>query len=282
MDKTIGPFATLRLLKAALLAASSLSGLSLGAGTAQAQEACVTVTTVFPILFPARMSVGEGVQVFVNARNGTRTFPRQVFVPGQVGGDVCDAGTCRTSGKVCVVDADCTIDLRVQLACRTSMCAEPLPGTLVYLDPGGNGCVTSVPGVAGCAPESKDPNSPLFNNVIVTLAGGAANAIPIIANGEVQLARIQTTATSPVRTNSSGFFQTRVGSVTDFFYTDDLACVDPVSGGGGDSASAQFSPAATSRSTSRSPVTAARPSSTRTFVSMNEAEREVAGLKAAQ
>ncbi|MFM8409644.1 MAG: hypothetical protein ACKOCT_05140, partial [Alphaproteobacteria bacterium] len=36
----------------------------------------------------------------------------------------------------------------VVLACKETNCATPLPGTLTFQNPGGNGCVSNVAGVA--------------------------------------------------------------------------------------------------------------------------------------
>lgn len=214
--------------------------LLLAAGApARAQEACVSVTTVFPTVLPTSLATGDLATIAVNARNSTRTVPSMTPVPGQVGGDVCNAGTCDISGKGCVVDADCTIDLKVQLACQGPMCLNPLPGTLVFNPQAGNGCLSSLAGVMSCL---ADPGDPL-NSVIVRLAGGAANAIPIGAGGaEIVVATLRATATTPIPPGISpnGFFFVRSESLSDFFFTDSALCQAPVTGGGADSTLAQY------------------------------------------
>jgi hypothetical protein len=207
---------------------------------AQAQEACVSVTNLFPTTLPTSMSTGDLVTINVNARNTSRTAPSMVFVPGQVGGDTCVANVCRIGGGACATDANCTIDLKVQMACDSSTCVTPLPGTLTFSPQAGNGCLSSMPGVMSCFADPGDPD----NSVIVRLAGGAANAIPIGANSEIVVAQIRAIATTPIppAVDPNGFFFVRSESIGDFFITTSGLCLAPVTGSGEDTTIAQYQP----------------------------------------
>lgn len=211
-----------------------------GASTAHAQmaEACSSVTTSFPTVAPTDLLTGTPVTIDVRFQNATRTQPSMTFVPGQVGGDTCVANTsCNISGKACTTDADCTVQFALFLACTTSTCAIQLPGTLNFVPQGGNGCLTSMAGVLGCAIDAGNPN-----RVLVTLAGGAANAIPIGANAEILIAQVRATAGIPIPMviDPNGGFEVRVVSLTDVFFTDSPLCLAPVTGAGDDSTSARF------------------------------------------
>jgi hypothetical protein len=205
---------------------------------AQAQT-CVSVTTAFLDMSPTQLEPGDQVTLDVMVQNASRTQPGGTFVTGQVGGDVCMAGTCDLSGKACLTDAECTIQFRIFLACLASNCAVELPGTLVFQPTGGNGCLSSMAGVMDCAIEPGNPN-----RVLVTLAGGAANAIPIGANSEILVAQVRAIASIPISEvlDPLGDFEVRVDGLSDFFVTNDPLCVAPVSGGSGDSSSARFPP----------------------------------------
>ena len=79
--------------------------------------------------------------------------------------------------------------INVVLACKDTSCVTPLPGTLTFQNPGGNGCVTSLTGVASCA--STGPNT-----VVITINQDIT--LPPFPT-PIDIATIRLKATSPVK-----------------------------------------------------------------------------------
>ena len=84
----------------------------------------------------------------------------------------------------------------VFLACADTNCTTPLPGTLTFQDPGGNGCVANTAGVASCAASGT-------NKVVITIASDIT--LPAFPTS-IDIATIQLQATTAISSPLTGLF----------------------------------------------------------------------------
>src|SRR5262249_54869580 len=126
------------------------------------------------------LGVGDIVDVTLQVTNTSQTTPPDPFR---------FLGATLTTGTTFVLEA-----------CQDSGCSQELAGTLMFVDGGGgNGCVSSVAGVASCAEDISDSNK-------VNIAIGAGGvSLPPATSGSLTLATIRLQAVTPVSV-SGGFF----------------------------------------------------------------------------
>lgn len=122
------------------------------------------------------------------------------------------------------------------LACEGSLCEEssyvesvlvPLPGTLVFVPVGGNGCVANAPGVVGCEDQGSD------NEVFVTMTSEGVELEP---SGTVDFVTIRVRANSELKDDVCGQFFTRADTEAEGIVIDDEEfCVPGITGAAGGS-----------------------------------------------
>ncbi len=150
-----------------------------------AQAGVSTGGSINPMPTAVLLQIGDTIDVVLRFFNTSQTTPPDPFqfLPATL-----------TAGTVVTFEA-----------CADSACTVPLPGTLVFVSVGGNGCVSNVANVTSCAPDNPVPA--LQTQVLVTVSG-AGVPLPAATDNPnfVDLATVRLTATNPVGTPGGAFF----------------------------------------------------------------------------
>jgi len=155
------------------------AALLLGLGFATPARATVTASVaIAPIPKPpadSNLQQDEVFDLIIRLNNASTGPDISTFIPA----------TLKAGAKI-----------NVTLACKETSCVTPLPGTLTYQNPGGNGCVSNVTGVASCA--SGGPN-------LVVLTIDQDIVLPAFPT-DIDIATIRLKASTPVTNPASGAF----------------------------------------------------------------------------
>ena len=196
---------------------------------------------------PTALHIGDLVDISVTASNTASSVPPGTNVTAKLV-NVCVGGV--NNGTACTQPSDCTslvcgAAIVYTLACTNTTCSAELPGTLTFVPVGGNGCVSNVPNVTGCA---LDPLDVTGNKVDITVD---ASGVPLPAGSNVSVATIRAMATAEVPfsiANPCGQFGTRADTSGNSIVTTDAQC-DAIATGGAQGSTNLFLPQATATPT---------------------------------